>query len=207
LRRPERANLYCSNACKGAGISAAMKGRQRTPEHSAAIARAKKGVAVPKRQKDPVQVQCTHCGRVWDMKSLHRARLTRFCSTECWYDYIRERPDEHGQYIGGGYFDYGPNWDDQARRTRERDEHTCQDCGKHQIRPRLSVHHITARRHFNGDWRTANDLHNLVTLCTSCHTKREAAHRAIVRAQRPPRSPSRRTTSSTTGPGVVIRSW
>jgi 5-methylcytosine-specific restriction endonuclease McrA len=182
--RRGRRNDFCSHACKGAGISATTKGRERAPEHSAAISRAKKGKSNGKLLKEPVQVQCEQCGRVWEWagRETNRAKRTRFCSTGCAYEYFRERPEATGQYIGGRCFTYGPNWKDQARRARERDEHTCQECGKVQMRPRLHVHHVTARRHFNGDWRRANDLHNLVTLCTSCHTTREAALRAAIRA-------------------------
>lgn len=76
---------------------------------------------------------------------------------------------------------YGPNWYEQARKTRERDRHTCQDCGHRQARPRLDVHHLRPRRLFNGDHIAANDLSNLVTLCRTCHARREATLTATLR--------------------------
>lgn len=175
LRNPAKANLYCSNTCKGPGISAKTKGRTKSPEHRAKLSASKMGRPVLARQKPPTTLVCLHCGEsfTFDGRYTYRAKEQRFCGTACWYAHIREHPEQHGSFRGGREPYYGPDWDYQARRARERDEHTCQDCGLHQKRPRLDVHHLIARRDFNREHERANVLDNLITLCKSCHSKRE----------------------------------
>lgn len=68
---------------------------------------------------------------------------------------------------------YGPGWYRIRRQVRERDNHTCQDCGKHQRRPGLDVHHIVPRAAFHGDFDRANHPDNLVALCKTCHARRD----------------------------------
>lgn len=62
---------------------------------------------------------------------------------------------------------YIPNWDRLARQTKERDNWTCQHCGK-QGGPlgsaELHAHHRIPRSEGGDD-----TLDNLVTLCHSCH--------------------------------------
>jgi 5-methylcytosine-specific restriction endonuclease McrA len=66
---------------------------------------------------------------------------------------------------------YGENWKEQKKLARKRDNHTCQWCGTRGfIFGRcLDVHHIRQVNSFNGNWRKANKLSNLITLCRSCH--------------------------------------
>lgn len=63
--------------------------------------------------------------------------------------------------------------DENIRKTAVlRDRNTCQDCGVKNTR--MEVHHIIPRR-LNG----SDSIHNLITLCTSCHEKvtgEEVAH-------------------------------
>jgi predicted nucleic acid-binding Zn ribbon protein len=67
----------------------------------------------------------------------------------------------------GGHATYrGPNWDRQSKAARQRDNDTCQHCGI--SAPHLPVHHIMPFRLFT-DYRAANALDNLVTLCPICH--------------------------------------
>lgn len=76
---------------------------------------------------------------------------------------------------------YGPNWHRQRRKTIERDQFTCQIGGSVHLgnSSELEVHHIYNRRLFgyalgvNDHFRWANHLHNLITLCKSCHTSVE----------------------------------
>lgn len=81
--------------------------------------------------------------------------------------------DMHPQY-------FGPNWDEQARAARMRDQARCRMCGvtekehKAQRGEKLHVHHKTPRSEFftseDGlDWKEANKVSNLVTLCRPCH--------------------------------------
>jgi DEAD/DEAH box helicase domain-containing protein len=76
----------------------------------------------------------------------------------------------------------GPNWAAQSERARRRDGYRCRKCGARQ-RPgrKHDVHHITPFREFdwlpgvNDNYRQANALSNLITLCPSCHRKAEQA--------------------------------
>jgi DEAD/DEAH box helicase domain-containing protein len=77
--------------------------------------------------------------------------------------------------------EYGPNWQQQRERAIARDGHRCRTCGS-EARPGqgLHVHHIRPFRDYgyvpgkNEDYRLANELENLVTLCPSCHRQAEA---------------------------------
>ena len=78
----------------------------------------------------------------------------------------------HG-WKGGELPYYGPNWHFQREKTRNRDNNTCQDCKTYQIKPKLIVHHIISFRKFGlKNYKKANNLKNLITLCIPCHTKR-----------------------------------
>lgn len=67
-------------------------------------------------------------------------------------------------------------WKKQRRECYERDNYVCQDCSaKCTSIPgptRIQAHHVIPRRLGGGD-----ELENLVTLCTSCHHKREWRYR------------------------------
>lgn len=69
----------------------------------------------------------------------------------------------------------GPNFQEQSEKARERDEQTCQQCGQTEaeLGRRLDVHHKIPFENFP-DWREANDLSNLVSLCQPCHKRLEA---------------------------------
>lgn len=70
--------------------------------------------------------------------------------------------------------EYGPNWAKQRRKCLERDDRTCRVCGvpEDEIDRGLSVHHITPRRQYDGNWEQ-NELSNLVSLCSECHGRFE----------------------------------
>ena len=65
---------------------------------------------------------------------------------------------------------YGPNWKQQKYRARLRDDYTCQRCGatSEEIGGPPDVHHIVPARTFE-DYREANRLDNLISLCPRCH--------------------------------------
>ncbi len=74
---------------------------------------------------------------------------------------------------------HGWRWRAIRREVYERDRWLCQDCGQKCLgtkdsrsKPKLKIqaHHIVSRRNGGTD-----DLANLVTLCMSCHQKRERA--------------------------------
>jgi DEAD/DEAH box helicase domain-containing protein len=79
--------------------------------------------------------------------------------------------------------DRGPDWERQRALALARDGHRCQLCGVPETPARPQhVHHIRPFRTFgwakgdNEAWRAANQLDNLMTLCSSCH---QAAERAL----------------------------
>ncbi len=88
--------------------------------------------------------------------------------------------------------DYGPNWQAQRRRVRERDGYRCTECGapepqgtsSHRQHARQhDVHHLVPFRVFgyapgvNERYRQANRLSNLVLVCRACHQRLESGVR------------------------------
>jgi DEAD/DEAH box helicase domain-containing protein len=80
--------------------------------------------------------------------------------------------------------DYGPNWSQQRNAARARDGFRCRQCGKAEDPSegrQHDVHHIVPFRSFgyvlglNENYRLANDLDNLQTLCRACHQRAESA--------------------------------
>ena len=81
--------------------------------------------------------------------------------------YLDKYRGENNWWWSGGTVEYrGKDWNRQKRKARERDNHTCQRCGKtkEQVGKNLDVHHIIPYI-LSED----NSLENLVTLCPSCH--------------------------------------
>ena len=80
--------------------------------------------------------------------------------------------------------DYGPNWPEQRAKARARDGYLCVLCGAPEPpgRPH-DVHHIRPFRTFgyipgvNDNYRLANRLENLRTLCRTCHQRVERGQR------------------------------
>jgi DEAD/DEAH box helicase domain-containing protein len=76
--------------------------------------------------------------------------------------------------------DYGPNWNGQRKLALERDGRRCRTCGASGEESLLHVHHIRPFREYgyapgeNENYKFANQLDNLVTLCPSCHRRAEA---------------------------------
>lgn len=118
---------------------------------------------------------CLNCGTRFYIRYGEIAKGSGvFCSFECRVTYKVGK--EAANWKGGYCSTYGPNWMRQRGRARKRDNYTCQLCGKVQTFPKHSVHHIKPFREFDGDWRQANRLSNLITLCLSCHQKVEHGH-------------------------------
>ena len=81
--------------------------------------------------------------------------------------------------------DYGPNWPTQRDNARARDGYRCRRCGAPEQEGRHHhVHHITPFRAFgyvqgvNDLFALANQLENLISLCSTCHRQVERASRA-----------------------------
>jgi DEAD/DEAH box helicase domain-containing protein len=79
---------------------------------------------------------------------------------------------------------YGPNWPEQRTAARTRDGFRCTQCSVPERPDREhDVHHIRPFREFgyipgiNENYREANRLDNLATLCAPCHRMVETTHR------------------------------
>jgi len=125
-------------------------------------------------QRRRVKYTCENCGREREVRPSETAK--RFCGDRCrlqWFaNHFRGKRSPH--WKGGELPYYGPNWRQQRAKARRRDSHTCQHCGKHrdQLPEELSVAHIIPFRSFGlRQYRKANALSNLVTLCRSCHAR------------------------------------
>jgi DEAD/DEAH box helicase domain-containing protein len=92
--------------------------------------------------------------------------------------------------------EYGPNWRAQRRLALERDGFRCRTCGARGEESMLHVHHIRPFREYgyapgeNENYKLANQLDNLATLCPSCHRRAEAGQQ---------------TRSALSGLGYVLR--
>lgn len=126
------------------------------------------------RKIDRVKLICETCGG--DFYKLNSEISTigygRFCSKSCYRIYRKTLTGDMNCHWKGGRINYyGPNWRSQKDKARKRDKFTCQVCGITEsiILEKLSVHHITPFRKYNGNWKEANDLVNLISVCRSCH--------------------------------------
>lgn len=129
---------------------------------------------------DAITVECAVCGAELRRTSCQQNNMgdyaikNHFCSKDCESEWKREHwvGDNHPNWHGGSPNYYGENWQKQRRRVRERDNYTCQQCGKteddNQYDQVHDVHHIEP---FDPekDMKEQNRLQNLVTLCRSCH--------------------------------------
>jgi len=151
---------YCSQSCR-------LSGLQTLHQNGA--------------NRKRVTISCGHCGKETERRPSRLERSdTLYCSRECANNDHSDRVSGEGnpRWLGGldaGNRYYGPNWNEQQRRARERDSHTCQRCGKHrsEMGHEMPVHHKTRFEEFD-DYREANALENLICLCRSCHGKVES---------------------------------
>jgi DEAD/DEAH box helicase domain-containing protein len=88
---------------------------------------------------------------------------------------------EDGILVGPN--NYGPNWESMRNAARARDRFRCVQCGTAESAGagrQHDVHHIVPFRTFgyipgvNENYRLANELDNLQTLCRACHARAEA---------------------------------
>lgn len=128
-----------------------------------------------------VLVHCSYCGQdimVWPSKIKMNNHF--YCNTTCRANHIIG--DNNPSYTSGNgrKVEYGFNWRSQRRKALQRDNYTCQHCGKVPKKSRyLQVHHIIPAHTFNGDYESANQLSNLLTLCQKCHKDAELGRIAI----------------------------
>lgn len=128
-----------------------------------------------------ITIECTACGREINREP-YAATGERFCSRRCANSrFTGKTGSDNPNWRGGRVTYYGPNWKEQRRLARQRDEHTCQRCtvAEHEYGQELDVHHIRPFREFgyvpgvNETYLQANDLNNLISLCMRCHKEVE----------------------------------
>jgi len=158
----ERKRIFCSTVCQ-----AKWRSENWTAEQ------------VPMYQS--VEISCETCaGTVERSPSRLERNENHFCSSRCYSQWLSDHNvgEDHPNWRGGHQKYYGPTWHEQRRKALERDGYECQDCGLTREKQReaygkdLEIHHVTPIRTFN-DTAKANQLDNLITLCTDCHIERE----------------------------------
>jgi 5-methylcytosine-specific restriction endonuclease McrA len=151
-------HVYCDRGCKGGAMS----------EQTGEDARSWSGGNVP--------IECEWCGDIDHVKP-SEVDKSRFCTQDCVHawraDYFSG--ENHPRWTESDeYRYYGPNWDEQSQRCRDRDNNECQVCGRTNAASldrwdeSLTAHHIIRFYDFDG-WETANNLANLVAACKICH--------------------------------------
>lgn len=122
-----------------------------------------------KRRK--VRVTCDFCGQVIERWPSMIARSDyHFCNNACsiaWHV-----GENCSSWQGGGEVYYGPNWQSQRHRARERDNFCCRICGisESELGQELDVHHLIPFRKFGiENYEVANYLANLRCFCHKHH--------------------------------------
>lgn len=131
--------------------------------------------AAKNRINGKYQVNCSFCGTEL---FIHLSKLKLndhfFCDTTCRANFIIGQNNPAYTSGNGRKIEYGNNWKRQRTKALKRDNYTCQYCGKQPKKKRyLQVHHIIPAHTFDGDYRSANKLTNLLTLCLKCHKDAE----------------------------------
>ncbi|WP_459810417.1 HNH endonuclease [Halopiger thermotolerans] len=107
---------------------------------------------------------CEFCGRIIDvLQSRVEKYPVRFCSHKCHALSQTERwCDDRNVYNG--------KWRTTRRRALDRDDHTCQHCGRSRsdIGHEPDVHHLVPVRDFDNP-QNAHTLDNVICLCRRCH--------------------------------------
>lgn len=110
---------------------------------------------------------CSNCGVEVSRQAADLERVEKaFCSTNCHTEYLIEQ--SQGKEPEAVH--YGPDWKEIREEVRDRDEWTCQGCGKTEedLGYTLHVHHIIPFEQHESPTR-ANRKNNLVSLCARCH--------------------------------------
>ncbi len=180
VRRKGESKGYCSRKCwsarTGTGLRViatcqeckkpfdVLNHKQRKHKYCSMACQAK---ANEKRHRE---CTCEVCGNGFNVHAFRKT--ARFCSQEC--SYIGRQGSGSPVWRGGSIGWYGTNWSTQRKKALERDHHQCQLCPSEKKTKSPLVHHLIALRLFKGDWKKANRLKNLITLCRSCHGKVES---------------------------------
>ena len=112
---------------------------------------------------------CKNCGRNYMHTRDWAGSGSTFCSSKCQYDYRRAHPDETPNWKGGKTSEQdilrkGSKYNEWRIAVFERDDYTCQNCGKRG--GRLHAHH---KKPFAEFPELRFDVANGETLCIYCH--------------------------------------
>jgi len=121
--------------------------------------------AALERQSDKVKVQCANCGKELERWPCHVDKYEYlFCDKAC-FDAWQVGENSPAWQGGIGRLPYPLEFNDELKaQIRERDNFTCQHCGKTQEEAgyTLPVHHIDHDK-------DNNDFTNLITVCHRCN--------------------------------------
>lgn len=182
---------FCSKACFAATQSkrqncvcvvCGIPFLQKSRAHSTKYCSRKCADISRRKPQNYIERTCVQCGKPF--KRHYAQGEAQFCCKACVSDWLSETTTgaNHPRWKGGGGSNRGRNWAEQRQKTLERDGHQCVLCGKRAKRNYpLCVHHIRPYREFNGDYRAANELTNLITLCYWCHPQVENGSISIQR--------------------------
>lgn len=178
-------NNYCSKECQSATkiINCEMCDKERViplsaeKEHnfcSRSCASRWQKVNGLGRQSTKVKFNCPICQTEFYRQPNQIKRVkNQYCSKKCFYEAHQITMGGKNNPAWRGGFDpyYGPNWKRQAYEARKRDGFKCRRCGilESDLSKKLHVHHIIPLREFNRDFKRANAIGNLMSLCPSCH--------------------------------------
>ncbi len=144
-----------------AKIGKVHKGKTVSAESRAKMSKAHKGKGHSQSEVTRSKISKAHKGRVFTEE--HKAKLS--ANNACYL--LGKTGEQHPSWQGGISFEpYSPEFNRVLKDSiRERDNHTCQLCGKTEKEngKRLAVHHI------NYDKKDCNDG-NLISLCQSCNS-------------------------------------
>lgn len=132
-------------------------------------------------------VYCSQCGEEMQKPKWHTERRDNFfCDHECYGKWLSENNigKNHPRWNGGTLGYRGPNWKKKRQEVLKRDNYQCKRCGKSIDEAILDIHHIIPFKDYKKndknrnnitdynemfDWKEANKMENLVTLCRKCH--------------------------------------
>ena len=175
---------YCSLKCFHDSIKIAIQhtcqqcGNLFTPN---TLARSQKYCSydcVHLARRKRIQKICRYCGEHFECHA-YREETNLHCSKQC---FIADNVGpNHPAWKGGSINSYGPNWNQQRKKVRKRDGYRCQHCGISQkkLNRSLDIHHIRPFKEFgyipgqNNNYKKANELTNLISLCQPCHRRAE----------------------------------
>lgn len=136
------------------------------------------------------ETPCSWCNKpVTRFKWMIKQGRRFYCSNECEGNWKSKNKTGDKVYnfkgTGDRWSNYGASWPYAKRQVLERDNHQCQECGKIKVEigKEPDVHHLIPFDFFGLDYHEiANELSNLICLCPSCHTKRDAKIAFHIRA-------------------------